>query len=92
MNQETLIAFIPVIVPVLVACLKLLWPKIPKVWLPIVAPFLGAGIDIIASGTFGPGTAWGAALGSAGVGLREAFDQIRKSRQNGATTSTSSGQ
>ena len=74
---ETLI--VPV-VPVLIAILKILVPKIPKAALPIMAPLLGAALDIAAS-YLGTGTAnpvWGAVLGAAGVGLREIVDQMRK--------------
>lgn len=67
-------------VPLLIAALKLLVPKIPRAALPIMAPLLGAALDIAAS-YLGSGTAnpvWGAVLGAAGVGLREIVDQMRK--------------
>jgi hypothetical protein len=71
----------PVLVPVVIALLKIglmYWgAKIPKALIPVIAPILGAGIDYITSGTLGAGTAWGAALGLSGVGLREIVDQLR---------------
>lgn len=74
------IALIPLVVPVLLAVLRVLAPKIPKVLLPILAPLLGAGADIALhyAGVSTMGVVWGAVLGSAGVGLRELADQIRK--------------
>lgn len=78
-NPLSLAALIPFVVPLLVAVIKGVVPKIPKVALPILAPILGAGLDIVLQFT-GGGTSliWGAVLGAAGVGLREAIDQIRK--------------
>lgn len=72
------VVLIPILVPIVIAILKTLAPKIPKSWLPIIAPILGALVEIFTSGTIGIGTVWGAALGSAGVGIREIVDQMRK--------------
>jgi hypothetical protein len=69
---------IPVLVPAAIAVLKHFVPRIPKPCLPLLAPLLGAAVDILATQQIGVGTALGAALGSAGVGLREMLDQIRK--------------
>jgi hypothetical protein len=71
---------IPLLTPILIAGAKLLAPKIPSTLLPIIAPILGAGLDILlhyaGMGTGGP--ILGAILGSAGVGVREIVDQLRK--------------
>lgn len=71
---------IPLVVPIIIAALKALWPAIPKVWLPIVAPILGALAEILLylAGMGGGDPAMGALLGQAGVGLREIYDQIKK--------------
>lgn len=74
-------ALIPAAVPLVIAVVKLLLPRIPKVWLPILAPVLGALADIFIQGAQGGAiqAPWlGAALGAAGVGLREIADQVRK--------------
>ncbi len=71
---------IPVLVPVAIAGLKFLVPKVPPAWLPIIAPVLGAALEItmhFAGLSTGNGVV-GALLGSAGVGLREIVDQLRK--------------
>jgi hypothetical protein len=73
---------IPILVPALIAVLKTLTPQLPKHWLPILAPVLGALLDLASTQSLGAGTAWGAALGSAGVGLREILDQIKKRMEN----------
>jgi hypothetical protein len=79
MNKLTLMQMlVPVLVPAAIAALKQLLPKIPKPWLPILAPLLGALIDIAATCQVGPGTPLAALLGAAGVGLREILDQLRK--------------
>jgi hypothetical protein len=71
---------IPVIVPLLIAWLKLLAPKIPSHYLPIVAPLLGALAAYISSKALGSNInpLVGAALGSTGVGLREIVDQLKQ--------------
>ena len=76
---------IPVLVPLLIAGGKFLIPRIPSWLLPIVAPILGGAVDAIAAYASG-GTAnpvLGAALGSAGVGLREIVDQMKKTVGSG---------
>jgi hypothetical protein len=65
-------------------------PQIPKPWLPVLGPLLGALIEIAATGqVVGAGTATGAALGAAGVGLREILNQLAKAaaRRTGAAAS-----
>ena len=74
-------AIISFVVPLMIWGSKLLLPKIPKVVLPILAPFLGAGVEILlylvgASGTSNP--ILGAILGGLGVWLREVVDQLKK--------------
>ncbi len=79
MNKTILLqTIIPVVVPVAIAALKQWLPRLPKAWLPVLAPVLGAGLDILTTHQVGAGTALGAALGAAGVGLREIVDQLRK--------------
>ncbi len=79
MNKLTFLQMsIPVAVPVALALFKHFLPRLPRPWLPILAPLLGAVVEILDSGQFGSGTALAAALGSAGVGLRELVDQLRK--------------
>lgn len=74
------LALIPVIVPLLVSVGKWLVPKLPSWSLPIIAPALGAVIDLInaksTGGTWSPLTS--GALGMAGVGLREIVDQVKQ--------------
>ena len=80
MDWVTLLpGLIPVIVPLVLYGVKLLIPKVPKALLPILAPVLGGLVD--AGLAYASGTAanpiLGAALGSAGVGLREIVDQVK---------------
>lgn len=75
--QQSLIA---VVTPLLIAGIKLAVPKIPRVWLPILAPLLGVGLEYVSHLATGATlNVWaGLALGAAGVGLREAVTQIHK--------------
>jgi hypothetical protein len=72
----------PILVPVFIAGIKLLLAqfgsKLPKVWIPIAAPILGALVDLLITHTWGAGTVMAAIAGSAGVGLREIVDQLKK--------------
>ncbi len=71
--------WLPVIVPMLVAGLKAIWPSIPKVLLPVLCPLLGIAANYISSFAgvaFDPASA--AALGALGVFLREVVDQGKK--------------
>lgn len=79
-------SLIPFLVPGLIALGKVFFPKIPKPALPVLAPILGAGIEIIGhySGLSASTGLTGAILGASGVAVREAYDQIRK-LQLGAT-------
>ncbi len=38
---------IPAVVPVVIAGVKWALPKIPSVWLPVLAPVLGAGLEVV---------------------------------------------
>lgn len=71
---------IAVVVPLLIAGLKKLFPKIPGAVLPVLAPVLGGLIEAIVTslGHDAGGLVTGAVAGSAGVGLREIADQNRK--------------
>jgi hypothetical protein len=73
-------ALIPVAVPVVIAGVKLALPKIPSVVLPVLAPVLGAALEIVLhySGLVDGNGVLGAVLGAAGVGLREVVDQVKK--------------
>lgn len=77
--NSLLLAIIPVLVPLLVALGKWALPKVPTWILPILAPALGALVDFIATWTVGATSnpVLGAVLGSAGVGVRELFDQVK---------------
>lgn len=79
-NATVWTAIIPLVVPLVIGLLKTWLPNLPKVVLPILAPILGAladiGLHFAGAPTVGP--IWGAALGTAGVGLREIADQLRK--------------
>ena len=71
--------WLPVIVPMLVAGLKAIWPSIPKVLLPVLCPLLGIAANYLttfAGAQFDPASA--AALGALGVFLREVVDQGKK--------------
>lgn len=73
-------ALIPFLTPGLLALVKLLVPKIPKPALPILAPLLGAAMEIIGhfAGVPGSNVIAGMVLGAAGVAVREAYDQSKK--------------
>jgi hypothetical protein len=82
MNNNLWLSLIPILVPLLLALGKWFVPKIPKAWLPILAPVLGAGLDVLLhfAGLSAGNPMMGAILGSAGVGLREIVDQLRKAQ------------
>jgi hypothetical protein len=80
-SPNWLSALIPVLVPISIAGLKLVLPKLPAWTLPvIVAPMLGTLADLALhyAGVPTLGPAWGAILGSAGVGVREIQDQVKQ--------------
>jgi hypothetical protein len=79
-NPLSLPLLIPFASPLLVAVIKGLAPKVPKVCLPIVTPIIGAGLAIVlqySAGSTATGLD-GAILGAAGVALREGLDQLKK--------------
>lgn len=71
---------IAVVVPLLIAGLKKLFPKIPGALLPVLAPVLGGIIEAIITslGHDAGGVVTGAVAGAAGTGVREIVDQNRK--------------
>lgn len=71
---------ITVLVPLLLAAAKKLFPELPGTVLPVLAPVLGAALEFALSrlGLDGGGTLTGAVAGGAGVGLREVVDQSKK--------------
>jgi hypothetical protein len=72
---------IAVVVPLIIAGLKRIFPKIPGSLLPILAPVLGGLLEALLTslGADAGGLATGVVAGSAGTGLREIVDQHRKS-------------
>lgn len=77
MTKQQIVQLLTVFgIPFIVALLKVLVPKIPKKIIPVLCPILGALADVLSSGTIGQGTAYGAALGAAAVGVREVWDQL----------------
>lgn len=79
MNWKQLLpALIPVLVPFLIAALKSWIPSLPKKALPLLCPLLGIVADyaLALAGGSALGPSWGAALGMAGNGLREIYDQL----------------
>jgi hypothetical protein len=81
MDKATLTSLIPVIVPMAVYALKIgavrFSASIKPTWLPLLAAGLGVLADwLINQGAANP--VQGAIYGAAGVGLREAIDQINK--------------
>lgn len=78
-------AVIAIVTPLLIAGIKLLVPRIPGAWLPIIAAALGFLLDLIAHFATGTSTNGTLALllGLAGVGVREAVDQVKKATTSG---------
>ena len=77
MNWSAL--WITVLVPILVAILKTLWPSVPKAALPVLCPVLGGACGLVATlngNQIDPAVA--AALGALGTWLRECYDQATK--------------
>jgi hypothetical protein len=79
---------ITVLVPLLIAVAKKLFPQIPSAALPVFAPVLGAVLELGLSrlGLDGGGTLTGAVAGGAGVGVREMYDQGCKAVPRAAGT------
>jgi hypothetical protein len=74
-------ALTPVLVPVIVAAGKAMLGHIPGALIPMIAIGLGYAIDLLNHYVVGGGIGgvWGAVLGAAGIGVREALDQLKKS-------------
>lgn len=86
MSISLLLQFLtPVITPLILALAKKVAPRIPSKAIPIAAPAIGAVIaGISAIGANNPSNlALGAALGMAGVGIREIKDQIMPAKNGG---------
>jgi hypothetical protein len=79
-DPEVLKGLIAILSPLVVAGVRLGLPKVPSKFYPIIAAVVGILLDTIAHYTIGTSLApWvGATLGLAGVGLREAKDQLTK--------------
>jgi hypothetical protein len=78
--QSILTYLTPLIVPIVILGVKKVLPSVPSFVLPILAPILGIAIDYVNHFATGAGTnLWASiALGAAGVGLREVFDQVKQ--------------
>lgn len=78
--QALLIGLITAATPVVIAAVKWGVPRIPTVWLPVLAPCVGAVVEVLAYAASGTGVpTWAAATaGLAGVGLRELVDQVKQ--------------
>lgn len=86
MTADQIIQFAtPVIVPLILAGVKSVLPKLPSWTIPILAPVLGIAVDIVNSAaTSHASNLWAAAaLGLAGVGIREVKDQIAPAANGG---------
>lgn len=80
MDANTIVNYItPVLVPMLVAGIKWLTPKIPTWSLPLIAGSLGGLTGLISNiASHNTGNLWlSVALGLAGVGVREVVDQLK---------------
>lgn len=86
MTADQIIQFAtPIIVPVILAGVKALLPKLPSWTIPLLAPLLGMLVDVVNSlATAHASNLWLAAgLGLAGVGAREIKDQIAPAGNGG---------
>lgn len=75
----------PILVPLLLTGVKKLLPKLPSFLIPLLAPIVGVLIGLLDQVALGnTGNIWiSAALGLAGVGLREIKDQALPSPNGG---------
>lgn len=71
---------IPVVVPLVIAGMKYVMPKIPGPALPVIAAIIGPLTDLITSYATGnqANPILAGALGLAGVGVREVADQFKQ--------------
>lgn len=69
----------PILVPLIIALFKKVSPKIPTWALPALAPILGALVGVISNYALAANgnLVVAAALGLAGVGVREIIDQLK---------------
>lgn len=82
-----LMALVPILTPILVTILKWIVPKVPAMWLPLLAPGFGVIIDWIGS-TLSHGHAsplMAAIAGAAGTGLYEIQKQVRQQVASGTS-------
>lgn len=80
MDAQTIVTIVtPIIVPLIIAGVKYIIPKIPTWLLPILAPILGAVLTIITNyaAQSSGNLVIAAILGLAGVGVREIVDQLK---------------
>lgn len=82
--NQLLLALIPVLVPLIIAGVKKAISEVPpqfKYLLPLCAPVLGAILNQLTqyAGAHPSNIAVGAALGLAGVGVREIIDSMKNS-------------
>lgn len=80
MDASQIVTFAtPIIVPIVIAGIKYLKPKIPTWLLPVLAGPLGALVEYINHLATGSSTSMVVAvlLGLAGVGVREVVDQLK---------------
>lgn len=69
----------PIVVPIFIAAFKKISSKIPKWVLPALAPILGVLVTVISNSALqaNGNLLVAAALGLAGVGVREIIDQLK---------------
>ena len=74
------LALVPLAVPLVVTTVKSFVPRLPKLWLPVIAASIGLALALFDhfTGTFGGNPMAVAFLGAAGTGLREIYDQVRQ--------------
>jgi hypothetical protein len=78
MDYVTLI--LPAVVPLLIALTKWAVPRIPRAAIPVLAPILGAGLEVLGyyAGVTSGNPVAGAVMGALGVWLREVVDQLKQ--------------
>jgi hypothetical protein len=89
MKPETLNLLLMALTPLVLACLKLLVPRVPKLFLPLLAPVVGVGLDYVMglAGATTNGTLAAAVYSASGVWLREVYDQVKKAGTDGLAPS-----
>jgi MFS superfamily sulfate permease-like transporter len=66
---------VPAVATAVVAAVKKVSPRVPKVFLPAIAPVVGVAVSLV---TDSLSVADGAVLGALGVFVREVYDQAKK--------------